>query len=136
MVPCSSLWHGAGAERCLCRVLSRLLTRGEGALTHVWPACPTWAILVYNGGDDQHVGQESYPIKERLMFRGARGQAQGRTIEGIDKEGNREEQEKAVAGVAPEAQEKECRHEGGHGNRAQDQGRHVRTSLRIPDQSV
>jgi hypothetical protein len=50
------------------------------------------------------------------MFRRASGQAQGHAIEGIDKEGNREEQEKTVAGIVPKAQEKERSHEGGHGN--------------------
>src|SRR5262245_23016940 len=97
---------------------SRFLTCGEGGGTRVGSSCTTWAILVYDRRDDQPVGDEPYPIKERLMLRGASGQAQGRATEGIDTEGNREEQEKTVAGVAPKAQEKERSHEGGHGNGA------------------
>jgi len=57
-------------------------------------------------------------------------------VERIDTEGNREEQEKAVAGVALKAQEKQHRHHGGHRQSTQDQVRHAHTSLRIPDQPI
>src|SRR5262245_64961094 len=108
----TSLSHRSTAPRdggCRCRVLpaSRFLPHGERAGTCLCPSGTAWAILVHDRRDDQPVGQEPYSIKERLMLRRASGQAQGHAIEGIDKEGNREEQEKTVAGVAPKAQEKE-----------------------------
>src|SRR5688572_1535205 len=94
-------------------------SRRTGSWSGVWSMLlsPTRPVLADDGDDDEAESDETRAIDQGLRLFRELGQAQNEARQRVDRERRREEQEKAVPGLTPEAEEEQGRDAGGHADR-------------------